>query len=247
MAFVELNGVHKYYDNHHVLKNVSLSVETGHVVALIGRSGSGKSSLLRTINGMTLLDEGEITVDGTVLQADKINPQTLRFLRLKVGMIFQQFNLFPHLTVVQNVILALTTVKGLSRHVAQEIAFQNLAKVGLENKLEAYPRQLSGGQQQRVAIARALAMSPKVLLCDEITSALDPELTGEVLAVIKQLAEEGMTIIMATHEMGFAREVSHELVFMAEGRVHEYGNSDELFKNPKTAELQKFIGAMAWE
>jgi polar amino acid transport system ATP-binding protein len=247
MAFVELNGVHKYYENHHVLKDVSLSVEAGHVVALIGRSGSGKSSLLRTINGMTPIDDGEITVDGTVLQADKVNPQTLRSLRLKVGMIFQQFNLFPHLTVAENVMLALTTVKGLTRNAAREVALEKLAKVGLENKLDAYPKQLSGGQQQRVAIARALAMSPKVLLCDEITSALDPELTGEVLAVIKKLAEEGMTIIMATHEMGFAREVSHELVFMAEGRVHEYGKSDELFKNPETAELQKFLGAMAWE
>jgi polar amino acid transport system ATP-binding protein len=245
MSLIEICGVQKYYEQHHVLKGIDLTVKAGQVVTLIGRSGSGKSSLLRTLNGLAPFDSGKIVVDETALQPGRHDPHKLRELRLKVGMIFQQFNLFPHLTAAQNIMLALRTVKGLSKEKAEAVAVSTLGKVGLENKSNAYPKQLSGGQQQRVAIARSLAMSPKLLLCDEITSALDPELTSEVLAVIKQLASEGMTIIMATHEMGFAREVSDTLVFMVDGRIHESGKTAELFNHPGTLELERFIGAMA--
>ena len=245
MTLVDVRGVHKHYGSLHVLKGIDLSVAAGDVLTLIGRSGSGKSSLLRTINGLTPLDAGEVVVDGTALRPEQHDPRTLRELRLKVGMVFQRFNLFPHLSALQNVMLALRSVKGLARGEARALAAANLSKVGLGDKEGSYPAQLSGGQQQRVAIARALAMSPKILLCDEITSALDPELTSEVLDVVRQLAAEGMTLIMATHAMGFAREVSDKVVFMMDGRVHESGSARDVFANPSTAELKKFIGAMA--
>lgn len=244
MPLVDVCAVHKNFGDNHVLKGVDLTVEPGQVVAIIGRSGSGKSTLLRSINGLERIDSGQIVVEDTVLKGSEATPAQLRALRLKVGMVFQQFNLFPHLTAGENVALSPTVVKGVSKSRAQELARQMLEKVGLGHKFDAYPDQLSGGQQQRVAIARALAMEPKVLLCDEITSALDPELVNEVLAVVKQLAAEGMTLIMVTHEMRFAREVGDQLVFMHQGLVHECGPAKALFAQPKTPELASFIGAV---
>ena len=247
MPLVDVRAVHKHYGNNHVLKGVDLSVESGQVVAIIGRSGSGKSTLLRSINGLEAINSGQIVVDDAVLkgtEGGEPTPAQLRALRLNVGMVFQQFNLFPHLTAGENVALSPVVVKGVKKAEATALARQMLAKVGLGDKYDSYPDQLSGGQQQRVAIARALAMQPKVLLCDEITSALDPELVNEVLAVVKQLAAEGMTLIMVTHEMRFARDVGDQLVFMHQGLIHESGPAKELFANPKTPELAGFIGAV---
>ncbi len=245
MALIDIRGLHKHHGAQHVLQGIDLSVQAGQVVALIGRSGSGKSTLLRTINGLTGLDEGHVDVGGTRLHPGRTPPGVLRELRSKVGMVFQRFNLFAHLDALHNVTLALRSVQGLSRSEARDRAAATLAKVGLADRLGAYPSQLSGGQQQRVAIARALAMAPQVLLCDEITSALDPELTSEVLDVVRGLAAEGMTLVMATHEMSFAREVSDHLVFLQGGRVHEAGDARALFAQPGTTELRRFIGAMA--
>ncbi|HZX51827.1 MAG TPA: amino acid ABC transporter ATP-binding protein, partial [Pseudomonas sp.] len=193
MSLLNVTALHKYYGDNHVLKGIDLTVEEGEVVAIIGRSGSGKSTLLRTLNGLESINDGVIEVDGDYIDAARAD---LRSLRQKVGMVFQQFNLFPHLTVGENIMLAPQVVKKMGRDDAQQLARQMLERVGLGEKFDAYPERLSGGQQQRVAIARALAMSPRVLLCDEITSALDPELVNEVLAVVKQLASEGMTLIM---------------------------------------------------
>ncbi|MBH3329319.1 MULTISPECIES: amino acid ABC transporter ATP-binding protein [Pseudomonadaceae] len=242
MPLLRVTALHKHYGNHHVLKGIDLTVEEGQVVAIIGKSGSGKSTLLRTLNGLESINDGVIEVDGEYLDAARVN---LRSLRQKVGMVFQQFNLFPHLTVGENVMLAPQVVKKTSKDEARALARQMLERVGLAEKFDSYPDRLSGGQQQRVAIARALAMSPKVLLCDEITSALDPELVNEVLMVVKQLAREGMTLIMVTHEMRFAREVGDKLVFMHQGKVHESGHPQELFAHPQTPELAQFIGQVA--
>jgi polar amino acid transport system ATP-binding protein len=241
MALVHIDGLHKYFGSNHVLQGIDLDIEEGQVIALIGRSGSGKSTLLRTINGLESFDDGCIEVDG-----ERIHPKEtdLRALRQKVGMVFQQFNLFPHLTAGQNVMLATRIVKKMQEQEAVDLAKAMLLKVGLQDKFDAYPDQLSGGQQQRVAIARALAMRPRVLLCDEITSALDPELVNEVLAVVKNLATEGITLIMVTHEMRFAREVGDKLVFMYQGRIHETGDPQALFANPQTPELASFIGSI---
>jgi polar amino acid transport system ATP-binding protein len=233
--------LHKYYGDHHVLKGIDLTVEEGQVVAIIGRSGSGKSTLLRTLNGLESINDGVIEVDGEYLDAARAD---LRSLRQKVGMVFQQFNLFPHLTVGENVMLAPQVVQKVPKAKAAQLARQMLERVGLGEKFDAFPDRLSGGQQQRVAIARALAMSPKVLLCDEITSALDPELVNEVLSVVRQLANDGMTLIMVTHEMRFAREVGDKLVFMHQGKVHEVGDPKVLFANPQTPELANFIGSV---
>jgi polar amino acid transport system ATP-binding protein len=238
MSLLNVTALHKYYGENHVLKGIDLKVEEGEVVAIIGRSGSGKSTLLRTLNGLESINDGVIEVDGEYIDAARAD---LRSLRQKVGMVFQQF---PHLTVGENVMLAPQVVKKTSRADAEKIARQMLERVGLSEKFDAYPERLSGGQQQRVAIARALAMSPKVLLCDEITSALDPELVNEVLAVVKQLASEGMTLIMVTHEMRFAREVGDKLVFMHQGKVHEIGDPKALFAAPQTEELRNFIGSV---
>ncbi|UFQ97986.1 amino acid ABC transporter ATP-binding protein [Pseudomonas wenzhouensis] len=241
MSLLNVTALHKYYGDNHVLKGIDLTVEEGEVVAIIGRSGSGKSTFLRTLNGLESINDGVIEVDGEYIDAARAD---LRSLRQKVGMVFQQFNLFPHLTVGENVMLAPQVVKKTPRAEAEQIARQMLERVGLSEKFDAYPERLSGGQQQRVAIARALAMSPKVLLCDEITSALDPELVNEVLAVVKQLASEGMTLIMVTHEMRFAREVGDKLVFMHQGKVHEIGDPKALFAAPQTEELRNFIGSV---
>ncbi|HMV39404.1 MAG TPA: amino acid ABC transporter ATP-binding protein [Plasticicumulans sp.] len=242
MPLVELDHIEKWYGQNHVLKGVTLNVERGAVVSLIGRSGSGKSTLLRCINGLETFDAGRITVDGEVLDPKKTD---LRRFRQHVGMVFQQFNLFPHLTVGRNIMLAPTVVKKLPKPEAEAIAREMLGRVGLSDKFDAYPEQLSGGQQQRVAIARSLAMQPSVLLCDEITSALDPELVGEVLKVLERLAADGMTLILVTHEMRFARDVGSHLVFMHQGRVWEEGDPKTLMANPHTPELAQFIGAVA--
>ncbi|SAK74273.1 amino acid ABC transporter ATP-binding protein [Caballeronia pedi] len=238
MPLVETRNLQKQFGANQVLKGIDFSVERGQVVSIIGRSGSGKSTLLRTLNGLESIDEGSIEIDGEHVDARHAD---LRALRLKVGMVFQQYNLFPHLTAGENVMLAQTVVRKIHKAKARATAHTVLERVGLGDKFDAYPDQLSGGQQQRVAIARALAMKPTVLLCDEITSALDPELVGEVLAVVEDLARDGMTLIMVTHEMRFARRVSDKVVFMHQGRVWESGAPEAIFERPSTIELQRFI------
>lgn len=239
---VDIAALRKSFGANEVLKGIDLKVAPGEVIAIIGKSGSGKSTLLRCINGLETFDDGALTVDGQPLLHD--NPAAMRALRQRVGMIFQSFNLFPHLSVGRNVMLAPTLVKNKGGADAQAQARKLLARVGLAEKFDAMPDQLSGGQQQRVAIARALAMEPGVLLCDEITSALDPELVGEVLRVVEGLADEGMTLLMVTHEMNFARKVSDRVIFMHQGRVHEMGPPDELFIRPQTPELQQFLSSL---
>ena len=242
MSLIEITEVRKSFGDNEVLKGIDIDVEPGEVIAIIGKSGSGKSTLLRCINGLENIDSGSISVDGVQLLPDEVH---LKALRLKVGMIFQQFNLFPHLTAGANVMLAQTVVKKTPKGDAERIAREMLARVGLAEKFDAYPDELSGGQQQRVAIARALAMQPIALLCDEITSALDPELVAEVLAVVRTLAADGMTLIMVTHEMNFARDVCNRVVFMHQGRVHEIGPPRKIFSEPATPELQQFLGVKA--
>lgn len=239
MSLIRIEGLRKSYGQLEVLRGIDLNIEQGEVIALIGKSGSGKSTFLRCINGLEEINAGSILVDGDPVGR---NEKELQKLRLKVGMIFQQFNLFPHLSAVDNTALALKVVKRLGASDARMIGMEKLEKVGLAHKAQARPHQLSGGQQQRVAIARALAMDPVVLLCDEVTSALDPELVEEVLQVIRQLAQEGMTVIMVTHEMSFARSVCSRVVFMHDGRIHEIGPPDDVFGNPKTPELRQFLG-----
>lgn len=238
-AVVSLEGVRKSFGALTVLDGVSFDVAPGEVVAIIGRSGSGKSTALRCINRLERIDAGRITVCGHAVHDPKL---PVRALRLDVGIVFQAYNLFPHLTVEENICLAPTVVKRLSRAEVRAIAAAVLAQVGLSDKAQAYPEQLSGGQQQRAGIARSLAMQPKVVLLDEVTSALDPELTGEVLRVIEALAEGGMTIVMVTHEMGFARRVADRVLFMHRGRVHEAGGA-EILDRPATPELAQFVGS----
>ncbi len=239
---VEITALRKSYGANEVLKGIDLKVAKGEVIAIIGKSGSGKSTLLRCINGLEEFQDGALSVDGKKLMYD--SPSAMRELRQRVGMIFQSFNLFPHLTVGKNIMLAPSLVKKTDANKAEALARKLLDRVGLAEKYDATPDQLSGGQQQRVAIARALAMEPAVLLCDEITSALDPELVGEVLRVVETLAEEGMTLLMVTHEMNFARKVSNRVIFMHQGRVHEMGPPAELFGNPQTAELKQFLSSL---
>ncbi|MBN9442150.1 MAG: amino acid ABC transporter ATP-binding protein [Bosea sp. (in: a-proteobacteria)] len=244
MPAVLIEDVHKSYGPLEVLKGVSLSVETGQVVALIGRSGSGKSTMLRCINGLEAFQSGRIEVAGHVVDQD---PKRLRDLRKDVGIVFQSYNLFPHLTVGQNIMLSPRITKKVPQAEALALAKEVLAQVGLSEKFDSYPDNLSGGQQQRVAIARSLAMKPKVMLFDEVTSALDPELTGEVLLVMEKLAKGGMTMILVTHEMAFARNVANNTIFMHQGKIWEEGPSKELFANPRTPELQGFVKAGARE
>ncbi len=241
-SIVEIKQLRKSFGTNEVLKGIDLNVKPGEVIAIIGKSGSGKSTLLRCINGLEVFQSGTLSVDSKPLLHD--NAQAMRALRQRVGMIFQGFNLFPHLTVGKNVMLAPSLVKKKDSAAGAEQAKKLLARVGLAEKFDAWPDQLSGGQQQRVAIARALAMEPAVLLCDEITSALDPELVGEVLRVVESLAEEGMTLLMVTHEMSFARKVSDRLIFMHQGRVHEMGPPNEVFGNPQTPELKQFLSSL---
>jgi polar amino acid transport system ATP-binding protein len=241
-SVVEITALRKSYGTNEVLKGIDLQVKSGEVIAIIGKSGSGKSTLLRCINGLETFQEGALRVDGKPLLHD--SAMAMRELRQRVGMIFQSFNLFPHLTVGKNIMLAPTLVKKKDGAAAVAQARKLLDRVGLGEKFDATPDQLSGGQQQRVAIARALAMEPAVLLCDEITSALDPELVGEVLRVVESLADEGMTLLMVTHEMSFARKVSDRVIFMHQGRVHEMGPPEQLFGAPQTAELKQFLSSL---
>ena len=239
---VRIQALRKSFGTNEVLKGIDLEVQPGEVIAIIGKSGSGKSTLLRCINGLESFQQGTLEVDGQPLKQG--DAKAMRALRQHVGMIFQSFNLFPHLTVGRNVMLAPTLVKKTAGAEVEAAARKLLQRVGLGEKFEAWPDQLSGGQQQRVAIARALAMQPSVMLCDEITSALDPELVGEVLKVVESLAEEGMTLLMVTHEMNFARKVADRVVFMHAGRIHEMGPPQALFSAPQTAELQQFLSAL---
>jgi polar amino acid transport system ATP-binding protein len=238
-SVVTLKDVHKSFGTLKVLDGVNFSVDRGQVTAIIGRSGSGKSTALRCIDRLERIDSGEIIVCDHVVSDPGID---LRALRLDVGIVFQSYNLFPHLTIGQNIALAPCSVKGVPKNDARELARKVLGQVGLEDKLDSYPEQLSGGQQQRAAIARSLAMQPKVMLFDEVTSALDPELTGEVLRVIEDLAAGGMTMIMVTHEMGFARKIADQVIFMHRGRVWETGPSG-ILGHPTTQELRQFVGS----
>ena len=241
MSLLEISNVTKRFGDVTVLDNVSISVGAGEIIAIIGRSGSGKSTLLRCINGLEPVQAGSITVDGVRVN----DPQTdLRKLRQQVGIVFQSYNLFPHYSVSRNITLAPTVVKGMPEEKAREIAIDVLKRVGLEDKIDAYPNQLSGGQQQRVAIARSLAMQPKLMLFDEITSALDPELTGEVLKVLEDMARSGMTMALVTHEMGFARRFAARILFMHKGKVWEEGTASELLAHPKTPEMETFLNAV---
>ncbi|HEX2010920.1 MAG TPA: amino acid ABC transporter ATP-binding protein [Roseateles sp.] len=237
-----IRALRKSYGPNEVLKGIDLEVAPGEVIVIIGKSGSGKSTLLRCVNGLETFQQGELLVQGLPLKHD--DARAMRELRQRVGMIFQNFNLFPHLSVGRNVMLAPGLVKKKGQTVCEQQARKLLERVGLAEKFEAFPDQLSGGQQQRVAIARALAMEPSILLCDEITSALDPELVGEVLRVVESLAEEGMTLMMVTHEMGFARKVSDRVVFMHAGRIHEMGPPEQIFGDPQTPELKQFLSAL---
>jgi len=237
---VELNDVHKHFGKLHVLKGVSFSVQRGQVVAIIGQSGSGKSTALRCIDRLETIDSGTIQCCGHAVHDPALN---LRALRKDVGIVFQSYNLFPHLTVKQNITLAPQSVKKMSGSEAGAIAMEVLERVGLAEKADAYPEQLSGGQQQRVAIARSLAMKPQLMLFDEVTSALDPQLTGEVLKVMEKLASEGMTMILVTHEMAFARGVADKVIYMHQGLVWEEGDAS-ILGNPQTPELRQFIGTV---
>jgi polar amino acid transport system ATP-binding protein len=238
MPLVSLGGVHKHYGAHHVLNGVSLDVDRHQVACLIGASGSDKSTLLRCINGLETIDAGTISFDGEVITDPGVD---LDAVRRQLGIVFQSFNLFPQMSVVENVMLAPRHVLKMHKAEARELALDMLADVGLREKADAYPDRLSGGQQQRVAIARALAMRPKLLLLDEVTSALDPELVGEVLGLIAKLARDGMTMMLATHEMQFAREVASTVYFLADGEVHESGPPAELFGNPQKPRTQAFL------
>ncbi|WP_064685986.1 amino acid ABC transporter ATP-binding protein [Rhizobium bangladeshense] len=238
MPEVVVENVHKSFGSLEVLKGVSLTVGRGEVFALIGRSGSGKSTLLRCMNGLEKINSGRIEIAGHTLGQDA---KALRQLRTDVGIVFQSYNLFPHLTVGENIMLAPRIVKDVAKVKAREVAYEVLKLVGLSEKFDSYPDQLSGGQQQRVAIARSLAMRPKVMLFDEVTSALDPELTEEVLTVMEQLARDGMTMILVTHEMAFARRVATQTIFMHKGKIWEQGPSAMLFGDPQTPELRQFV------
>ena len=235
---IHINNLHKYFGKNEVLKGVNAHIKKGEVVVVIGPSGSGKSTFLRCLNLLEIPTDGQIKFENIDITSKKNN---INKLREKMGMVFQQFNLFPHKTVLENLTMAPIKVKGLSKEEAEKIAIELLKKVGLEEKKGSYPSSLSGGQKQRIAIARALAMKPDVMLFDEPTSALDPEMVGEVLAVMKDLAEEGMTMVVVTHEMGFAREVGDRILFMDGGNILEEGKPTEIFSNPKEERTKDFL------
>lgn len=241
MSFLEIRNVHKRFGANEVLRGINLTVEEHQVVCLIGPSGCGKSTLLRCINGLEEIQAGEIRLHGDRITGPGVD---LNALRRDVGIVFQSFNLFPHMTVLQNITLAPTQVLRMPEPEAQAKALALLKRIGLEHKAQAYPDQLSGGQQQRVAIVRALAMEPMLLLLDEITSALDPELVSEVLNLLRELAREGMTMILATHEMGFAKEVASKVCFMYGGVVHEEGPPEQIFTNPQHERTQQFLSSI---
>jgi polar amino acid transport system ATP-binding protein len=236
--FVQVKAVSKWFGDLQVLKEVSLDVVEHNVVCLIGASGSGKSTLLRCLNMLERVEEGEIVVDGQRITHDKID---VNALRKKIGIVFQAYNLFPHMTVLQNVMLAPRKARGVSRDDAEGRARQLLGRIGLEEKADEYPDRLSGGQQQRVAIVRALAMEPKLMLLDEITSALDPQLVSDVLNLVRELAESGMTMIIATHEMGFAREVADKICFLDNGCILEEGGPEQIFRDPREPRTREFL------
>ncbi|GAA2948343.1 amino acid ABC transporter ATP-binding protein [Glutamicibacter bergerei] len=238
---VELRGVNKHYGALHVLNDINLQVTKGEVVVILGPSGSGKSTLCRAINRLETIDDGTITIDGKVLPEEG---KALAMLRADVGMVFQSFNLFAHKTIMENVTLGPIKVKGMKKSEADKVAMKLLERVGVANQAGKLPAQLSGGQQQRVAIARALAMRPKVMLFDEPTSALDPEMINEVLDTMVGLAKEGMTMLVVTHEMGFARKAADRVIFMADGQIVEQATPDEFFTNPKSARAKDFLGKL---
>jgi polar amino acid transport system ATP-binding protein len=237
---IKVRNLEKWFGELHVLKGIDLDVKPSEVVVIIGASGSGKSTLLRCINFLETFQKGYIEIDGKTI--DKKNEKEKNKLRTHLGMVFQQFNLFPHMSVIQNISEGPIQVKGVSKQEGIRIGRYYLDKVGLSDKEMAYPEMLSGGQKQRVAIARALAMEPTVMLFDEPTSALDPELVGEVLAVMRTLAEEGMTMVVVSHEMGFAREVADRIIYMDEGIIVEEGTPEEIFSNPKMERTKSFLG-----
>jgi len=237
-AFVEIRGVSKWFGELQVLDDIDLSVGKHDVVCLIGASGSGKSTLLRCLNMLERIEKGDIVIDGQSLTTGKVD---VNALRRKIGIVFQAYNLFPHMTVMQNVMLGPRKVRGLSGDQCESIAHELLRKIGLEEKAQEYPDRLSGGQQQRVAIARALAMEPELMLLDEITSALDPQLVSEVLQLVRGLTEVGMTMIIATHEMGFAREIASKVCFLDGGRILEEGTPEQIFTSPTEARTRSFL------
>jgi polar amino acid transport system ATP-binding protein len=239
---IEISKVHKSFGDLEVIKGIDLTVETGEVISIIGGSGSGKSTLLMCINGLETIQSGSIKVDGTEVHAKTTD---INKLRQKIGIVFQQFNAFPHLTVLENVMLAPRKVLGKSRIEAEEIAIKELNHVGLGDKFKVFPGKLSGGQEQRMAIARALAMSPDYMLFDEATSALDPQLVGEVLDTVRILADEGMTMILVTHEISFARDVSDRVAFLRNGLVHEIGTPDQVINNPQKPETIAFLKSVS--
>lgn len=245
---LRVTGLEKSFDQLRVLHGIDLSVQPGERIAIIGGSGSGKSTFLRCLNFMEMPTSGVIELDGRVLGQEtgqkgkrRYTEKELCAVRERLGMVFQQFNLFPHMTVIENVMEGLVTVKGVRKGEARGKAALQLEKVGLSDKLDVYPSRLSGGQQQRVAIARALAMEPEILLFDEPTSSLDPELVGEVLRVIRQLAEEGRTMLLVTHELGFAYHFATKVIFLADGKFHEVGTPDEVLKNPRQSRTKSFL------
>lgn len=236
---IEFKQVDKYYGNYHALKNINLKIETGEVVVLIGPSGSGKSTLLRTINGLESIDSGELWIDDDQLNAPNVD---LKNIRKHIGMVFQHFELYPHMTVLENITLAPTKVLKKSKAEAEKLAKELLDQVGMLDKIDSYPTMLSGGQKQRVAIARAMAMKPNIMLFDEPTSALDPEMVGEVLEVMNSVAKAaGITLVVVTHEMGFAKEVSDRVIFMDQGEIVEDSPSDDFFAQPKEERAVQFL------
>jgi polar amino acid transport system ATP-binding protein len=238
VAFLEIVDVHKSFGHNEVLKGVSLNVERHEVVCLIGASGSGKSTLLRCVNALEQINSGEIRIEGDTVTGAGVD---LNALRRDVGIVFQSYNLFPHMSVMQNNTLAPTRVGGISRDEARQRGMQLLESVGMAEKATAYPDSLSGGQQQRVAIVRALAMQPRVMLLDEITAALDPELVGDVLEIVRELAHGGLTMLLATHEMGFAKEVASQVCFLDDGSILERGSAEQIFEEPREERTQQFL------
>jgi polar amino acid transport system ATP-binding protein len=238
MAFLEIDDVHKSFGHNEVLKGVSLTIERHEVVCLIGASGSGKSTLLRCVNALEEIDSGDIRIEGDTVSGAGVD---LNILRRDVGIVFQSYNLFPHMSVLENITLAPTRIDGLPAKEARERGMALLESVGMAEKANAYPDSLSGGQQQRVAIVRALAMQPRVMLLDEITAALDPELVGDVLEIVRELAREGLTMLLATHEMGFAKEIASQVCFLDNGSICERGSAQDIFENPQEPRTQQFL------
>lgn len=243
-AMVILKGIHKSFGDNHVLKGIDFEVKRGEVVTLLGPSGTGKTTLLRCINLLEFPDEGSVTIDGETIEARKLTKKQATHFRRNTAMVFQHYNLLKNKTVLENVTEGLIVVQKKTKAEAREIALRELRKVGMEDKLDSYPSEISGGQQQRVGIARALALNPKVLLLDEPTSALDPELVGELLSIIRDIAKSGITMIIVTHEIRFAREISSKLVVMSEGNIVEEARPDQIFENPQHELTKRFIATL---